>query len=183
MRSPAPKSEKVPQRGPLFPRADCPAARGQPGDLHLLRNRENHPQRGGFIPALPAVRPRHGGVFPVTHPTAKEGLPHLRQPFSVYGRSLFMGGNRPQRRGRWPLSAGFLFSRCAAFKTVGRCPFSPNGSVKRWTVPAGHQRPCKLFVKRLLRPSGTLPNSRPSRQTRRAKTLRSVPVYYLISPA
>ena len=127
---------------------------------------------GGFIPALPAVRPRHGGVFPVTHPTAKEGLPHLRQPFSVYGRSLFMGGNRPQRRGRWPLSAGFLFSRCAAFKTVGRCPFSPNGSVKRWTVPAGHQRPCKLFVKRLLRPSGTLPNSRPSRQTRRAKTLR-----------
>ena len=84
----------------------------------------------------------------------------------------FMGANRPQRRGRWPLLLVLLFSRCAAFKSVGRCPFSPNGSVKRWTVPAGHQRPCKLFEKRLLRPSGTLPNSRPSRQTRRAKTLR-----------
>ena len=122
---------------------------------YLLRNRENHPQRGGFIPALPAVRPRHGGVFPVTHPTAKEGLPHPRQPFSVYGRSLFMGGNRPQRRGRWPLSAGFLFSRCAAYKVVRLCLTNR-----------------KPFVKRLLRPSGTLPNSRPSRQTRRAKTLR-----------
>ena len=178
-----PKSEKVPQRGPLFPRTDCPAARGQPGDLHLLRNRENHPQRGGFIPALPAVRPRQGGVFPATHPTAKEGLPHLRQPFSVYGRSLLWEGTGRRGGAAGPCLLVSFFSRCAAFKTVGRCPFSPNGSVKRWTVPAGHQRPCKLFEKRLLRPSGTLPNSRPSRQTRRAKTLRSVPVYYLISPA
>ena len=32
---------------------------------------------------------------------------------------------------------------------MGRCPFSPVASVKRWTVPTGHQRPCKLFVKSL----------------------------------
>ena len=78
----------------------------------------------------------------MTHPTAKEGLPHLRQPFSVYGRSLFMGGNRPQRRGRWPLFAGFLFSRCAAFKTVGRCPFSPTGSgdAAQWAASVTDRR-------------------------------------------
>ena len=155
MRSPAPKSEKVPQRGPLFPRTDCPAARGQPGDLHLLRNRENHPQRGGFIPALPAVRPRHGGVFPVTHPTAKEGLPHLRQPFSVYGRSLLWEGTGRRGGAAGPCLLVLLFSRCAAYKVVRLCLTNR-----------------KPFVKRLLRPSGTLPNSRPSRQTRRAKTLR-----------
>ena len=155
MRSPAPKSEKVPQRGPLFPRADCPAARGQPGDLHLLRNRENHPQRGGFIPALPAVRPRHGGVFPVTHPTAKEGLPHLRQPFSVYGRSLLWEGTGRKGGASGSCLLVSFFSRCAAYKVVRLCLTNR-----------------KPFVKRLLRPSGTLPNSRPSRQTRRAKTLR-----------
>ena len=39
----------------------------------------------------------------------------------------------------------FLFScACWRYKTVGRCPFSAAASVKRWTVPTGHQRPCQL---------------------------------------
>ena len=61
-------------------------------------------------------------------------------------------------------------------------PTDAAAETKRWTVPAGHQRPSKLFVKRLLRPSGTLPNSRPSRQTRRAKTLR-FPSFFLFRQA
>ena len=31
-----------------------------------------------------------------------------------------------------------------AIRPWGRCPFSTAASVKRWTVPTGHQRPCQL---------------------------------------
>ena len=64
----------------------------------------------------------------MTHPTANEGLPHLRQPFSVYGRSLLWEGTGRRGGAAGPCLLVLLFSRCAAFKTVGRCPFSPTGS-------------------------------------------------------
>ena len=66
-------------------------------------------------------------------------------------------GREPARRGGASGSCLLVsfFSRCAAYKVVRLCLTNR-----------------KPFVKRLLRPSGTLPNSRPSRQTRRAKTLR-----------
>ena len=71
----------------------------------------------------------------MTHPTAKEGLPHLRQPFSVYGRSLLW--ERTGRRGGAAgpcllvsfLAAARLLrpwgaapSRLTALSSAGRCP-------------------------------------------------------------
>ena len=112
-------------------------------------------------PAPDAAAETRGWAPPSLHPRqARPGGYHKAFPAGERGPSSVRAGNKKEGRSivyspaGWYDNAPTLFCRgFAAFKVVEL-----------------RSTPRKLFEKRLLRPSGALPNSRPSRQARRPKT-------------